>query len=116
MNWCKPHWDQLREAINARGLGRFGAQDGKAAVKQIADDLEGREHAFDPLMGSWNRLNAYMADSLKRQGRGMEILQLKCPMCVLVEDGQPELVNSWIDGCTNDALKYATDHGLIKEH
>jgi hypothetical protein len=116
MNWCKPHWDQLRQAIKDKGLDKFGAQTGEAAAKQMADELEGREHAFDPLMASWNHLNAYMAESLKRQGRGMELLQLRCPMCILVEDGQPELVDRWINGCTDDALSYAIKKGLIKEH
>lgn len=116
MNWCQPHWDRLRQALKDKGLDAFGAQDGKQAAQQMVAEIEGREHAFDPLMGSWNHLNAAMAESLKKQGRAMELLQLRCPMCILVDDGQPELVENWIEGCTSEALKYALDNGLIKVH
>ena len=114
MNWCKPHWDKLREAIKVRGLDKFGAQDGKQALEEIASQIEGEEESFDPLIGSWSRINMNMAESLQRLGRGQEVLLLKCPLCILVEDGQPELVERWIDGCTDGAKRYAIEKGFIK--
>ena len=115
MNWCKPHWDQLREAIRTRGLDRFGAQTGQEAVAEMASQIEGNEESFDPLMGSWSRINARMAESLTNLGRGAEILQLKCPCCILVDDGQPELVAGWINGCTDMARAYAVEKGLLHD-
>lgn len=114
MNWCQPHWDQLREAVRLRGLDGFIAKDGEQAAENMINQLEGEDEVFDPLMGSWVRINLEMAESLTRAGRGHEILQMRCPMCLLVEDGQPELVQNWIDGCTDNAKSYAIEQGLIK--
>lgn len=111
MNWCKPHWQQLRDAIEAKGLSGFGAKTGEQAARNLATELEGAP--FDPLMGCWSRINSTMAESLNNLGRGQELLQLPCPLCVLVKDGQPELVARWIDGCTDNALKYAKEQGLV---
>lgn len=113
MNWCKPHWDQLREAIDIRGLSGFGAQTGVDAAKEMASQIEGKPEAFDPLMGCWTRLNAKMLESLKTQGRCDFTLMLTCPMCVLQMDGQPHLIDNWINGCVDCALQYAHEKGLI---
>ena len=114
MNWCKPHWDQLRQAILDRGLGGFGAQDSAAAAVEIASQLGGNDEKFDPLLGSWSRINMRMAESLTELGRGGEVLQLRCPLCILVEDGQPETVENWINGVTDQAKAYAIEQGLLK--
>lgn len=114
MNWCTPHWQQLRETIKTKRLDSFGAKTGEEAAAEIKSQLEGNDERFDPLLGSWARINAYMAESLTRQGRGHELLQLRCPLCILVEDGQPETVANWIDGVTDDAHRYAVEQGLIK--
>lgn len=114
MNWCKPHWQQLRQAIIDRGLDGFGAQDGAAAAAEIRSQLEGNDEKFDPLMGSWSRINSYMAESLSSQGRAGELLALRCPLCILVEDGQPELVAGWVNGVTDQAKHYAIEQGLLK--
>lgn len=114
MNWCQRHWDQLRQAIIDRGLDGFGAQNGEEAAKSMQSQLAGEEEAFDPLLGSWTRLNLAMAESLHGQGRHDEIVKLRCPMCILIEDGQPELVENWINGVTDSAKAYAIEQGLIK--
>lgn len=116
MNWCKPHWDLLRTAIKERGLDKFGAQNSQALFTDLTDQLKGVETQFDPLMGCWARINSKMAESLERLGRADEVLQFKCPLCVLVDDGQPETVENWINGSTDGALGYAIEQGLIKEH
>lgn len=108
MNWCPPHWNELRAAIEARGLSKFVAPSGQAAMQNVEAELAGEEPAFDPLMGSWARINSYMLQSPALRGRVMQ-----CPCCILVEDGQPHLVQNWINGCTDDALKYAVEQGLV---
>jgi hypothetical protein len=114
MNWCKPHWNQLREAIRVRGLDAFGANNGNEAVTELASQIEGNEETFDPLLGSWSRINATMAQSLQRLGRGRELFMLKCPLCILVEDGQPQTVDNWINGCTDQCRLYAIEKGYMK--
>lgn len=114
MNWCQAHWDQLRLAVKAKGLEQFGAQDAQEAAAQMLAEIEGEAETFDPLLGSYWRINNAMAESLQRLGRGNEVLQLKCPLCILVDDGQPHLVENWIDGVTDSAKAYAIEQGLVK--
>lgn len=114
MNWCQPHWSALLKAVEVRGLSKFGARNGAEAAEELKSQIDGGDEAFDPLLGSWSRINNYMAESLTNLGRGHEILQLKCPMCILVQDGQQELVQRWIDGCMDQAKQYAISEGLIK--
>lgn len=110
MNWCQPHWDKLREAIAERGLSKFGAQTGEQAAADLAAQVEGKETDFDPLMGSWMQINQQMLRDV-----GARAL-MQCPLCILVEDGQPHLVDNWINGVTDSALKYALEQGLIAQH
>ena len=114
MNWCQPHWDLLRQAIIDRGLDGLGTQTGKEATEQMQAELDGDDETFDPLMGSYWRINTKMTESLVSLGRGQEVLELKCPLCILVEDGQPETVKDWIDGVTDSAKIYAIEQGLVK--
>lgn len=116
MNWCKPHWDQLRQTVKEYGLDKFGAKNQQEAASALADQLQGKEERFDPLLGCWSRINAAMAESLSKQGRAAELLALRCPCCILVEDGQPKTVKNWLDGCVSDALKYAIEQRIVKEH
>jgi hypothetical protein len=50
-----PHWEQLRKAIDDRGLTPFTAKDGKVAVAQLAKQVQENragKDTFDPLMGA----------------------------------------------------------------
>jgi hypothetical protein len=46
MKICKTHWEKLRAAIDKRGLTPFVAKDGKAAVKDIATRLGGKDDVY----------------------------------------------------------------------
>lgn len=108
MNWCKPHWDQLREKLESKGLGDLGAKTGQQVISDLKASIEGKPTDFDPLMGCWLRINTKMLQSPALNGR---ILQ--CPLCILVEDGQPQVVDNWLNGVTTEALNEAVRLGLI---
>lgn len=103
MNWCQPHWALLKSALDERGLTKFIGKTGKDAIEALTDI-----DTFDPLIECWSRINAQMLSSPALNGR-----ILSCPLCILVEDGQPDMVNRWVNGCTNDALNYAIYKGFL---
>lgn len=109
MNWCKPHWNELRAAIEIRGLSKFGAQNSEQLFKDTTHQLEGKVTDFDPLMGSFWQINNQMLEDV-----GLRLMN-ECPLCILVEDGQPHLVANWINGVTDSALEYALKEGLIAQ-
>lgn len=102
MNWCKEHWDYLKQVLEVKGLYRFVGEGAEDGLKGLTGDR------FDPLMGSWARINANMLRSPGLHGRIM-----MCPLCILVADGQPHLAKSWVNGCTDDAIEYAIKEGLM---
>ena len=95
MNWCPTHWGYLKEVLTAKGLDPFIGHGAKDAI----DGLTGER--FDPLMWCWSRINAEMLKSPGLHGRVLE-----CPLCILVNDGQPHLVESWVDKCTDEAVAH----------
>ena len=55
MKFCMPHWDQLKAAIEERGLMGLVSKDGVVAVDKIKRDLNQEGTAvenFDPLMAA----------------------------------------------------------------
>ncbi len=113
MNWCQPHWDVLRKAVEDRGLSHLIAKDDETALKNTMDNLEGDEEVFDPLMGSYCRINNQMLVDLKDMGQADLQTIMRCPLCLLVEHGQPEQVENWVNGVTDQAQHYAVEKGLI---
>lgn len=109
MPWCQEHWDQLRKTIEDKGLGVFIAKDGQELANKITSK---DENAFDPLFGSMIRINMKMMQS---PGFVREYIS-KCPLCTLIDCGQPKLVANWLNGVTSEALEYAVQEGLVKNN
>lgn len=110
MNWCKPHWERLRQFVDKKGLTKFVPTNGAEAKRRLTSNEDTVEN-FDPLMGSWMQINRAMLESPKINNR-----LLHCPLCILVDDGQPDLVDNWLDGVTNDALDHAIKNGWIEKN
>lgn len=114
--WCQPHWDSLREAIEARGLGPWVSKGGEMAAAQGARELSGTQNdaqGFDPLLRAWSMVN----------GRALEngCSLWACPLCEVQVHygtcGQPgcerSLPQEWIDGCADSLLGYVREQGLV---
>lgn len=108
MKICQRHWDELRKAIDARGLSHLVKKSGQEAIAQLATELEGRgaENILDPLMGANNMI----------WSKGLEVLGLslmtgyeKCPVCEAVSSYE----RWWIDGPADAMLKQAKEDGLV---
>lgn len=50
MKFCQPHWDQLREAIKARGMFHLVANSGEEAANRLKKQADGQAVVPDPLM------------------------------------------------------------------
>lgn len=102
MRMCQPHWDRLKQAIIARGLGDMISSSGEELVKRItADDtLEN----FDPLMAAHNMI---VRNAL--QCGGIEILVQRedgshlCPLCEAESHGCTDWIEHAADGAAEAA-------------
>lgn len=105
MNMCKEHWGKLREAIDARGLGNFVANNGQELTEHTIRDLKGENTVmdFEPLMGS--------AICLSRLAMGIGGLALMtpnedgimpCPVCFMQSF---DYVNAAAEGALAEAKK-----------
>ena len=56
MKMCQPHWDQLKEAIDARGMGHLVLKDEAAAEARVKAEVDGT--ATDKTDRKSTRLNS----------------------------------------------------------
>lgn len=108
MKFCTDHWQKLRAAIEARGLTRFVAKDGKHAAAQF---VAGKP---DPLMDAHNRIVAHALDC-----RGIALMMPnedgsdRCPLCFIKQTCAcgaldcGERIEQWIEFAANDAAEAA---------
>lgn len=121
MQICKVHWEQLKHAIEERGLLDLVAPNGQAAVSRMQQELDGTatDSNYDPLMAANNMISA---QALKLGG--LYLLGDYCPLCEAVAhtqmpDDLPEEVKKqgiaayWINGCTDSILDYCRERGLV---
>jgi hypothetical protein len=99
MKMCQPHWEQLRKAIDERGLSGFINKSGEAATVEITSQIHGTEdkdRPYDPLLAAnfaiWS--NALKCGGLYLMSGGY------CPLCEL-EAHSPAKAEDWINPCTD---------------
>lgn len=123
MKFCQPHWDDLRAAINDRGLSSLVARDGRAAARRTVAELKGTADlsTYDPLMAAhWA-----IAERAMSQPGGVQALMFgtgpECPLCFVQQHHdnckQPscakEMPAEWITGCTDSILAFCRENGLV---
>jgi len=122
VKYCQPHWDRLRAAIEARGMGHLIAKSGEQAMMRVEEELIGQEtkHTFDPLMASHNMV---LERALGCLGLGIlapnEDGTDKCPVCELLvlpdAKGRDRegLERHYSDELADFQLEYCRKEGLV---
>lgn len=94
MKFCQPHWDALRAAVDARGMGALVPDSGERAVSNLVDQSERGPSVdnFDPLMGAHNAIlgqamhvirERYQQNPLMVMADDAEHPEWACPICAL---------------------------------
>jgi len=116
MKSCTSHWDELRQAIDQRGLSGLIAGSGEKVCEAIARQLEGivEPGDFDPLMSAnWAIMSAALqCGGLYLMGEDENGNQY-CPLCEAAQHGHPGTVAEWITGCCDAQLEHARELGLV---
>ena len=107
MEWCQPHWSQLKQKVVDKGMWSLVSSNGGEAADIAVAQLEGDDTKFDPLLNCCFGIFNFVMSHVGLRAMG------QCPLCILVQDGQPELVENYLDGCTNDALQHCMSHNLL---
>jgi hypothetical protein len=109
MRICTLHWEQLKTAIDERGLTPFISKDGEEAIKRIAGSLSNKSaDTFDPLIQAnvaiWNNaIEAFSTDILKDDAPCKDVGCNK------------ETGSDWIRYAADGQLQNAKDMGLLGE-
>jgi len=128
MQFCMPHWKQLRSAIQRKGMFHLVARSGEEATTRTAAELKGEHAPFDPLMSChWQITNRAL------ELGGLYLMSQKpdggsyCPLCEVeanikvtdeakaeckCEGGFKDIPTCWIEGCTDSAVEYCKEQGL----
>lgn len=118
MRMCQQHWDALRSAIEARGLGHLIAANGGEAVMRMKAELHGKSDLddFDPLMAAHNLIGERSVHVF-----GLWIMQgALCPVCELLKVTPPPPAGHryatnelyFIDGPADSVLAFCEEHGI----
>lgn len=108
MNFCKCHWDELREAIKARDLEQY-VKDGKTLFGQEVDKLKNRMggekefitlETFDPLFSASCMIFSGVMDhaGLSLLSPDPDTGKPRCPVCVLAAPVR----SGWINGASDE--------------
>lgn len=120
MRFCDTHWNALRAAIDARGLGQFVSKDGAEALRRFAEDAELQtKDTFDPLIAAHTMIVR----------NGLRLLtelpnQNDCLLCALLAEEAIQVatygreavkvhIDQWIDQSADGALTFAKGLGLV---
>lgn len=123
MKMCQAHWDELKEAVRAKGLYHLVASSGQAAMERAIAEVKGDATLsnYDPLMAA-NWMICGRAIDLG----GLYLLGSKengepyCPLCELNEQVEKQNANTtgkipatvWIEGAVDEQWKYCQENGL----
>jgi hypothetical protein len=120
MKICDSHWQQLKKAIDDRGLSRFVSKDGEhAAQNMIAQQGTDTKDNYDPLMFA---TYAIWGNSIEAFGLDIMRPEAPCPLCVLdkhvkecTEEGcnMKQSGSDWIGFAADGQIDAATELGLL---
>jgi len=122
MKLCQACWDELKNAIEERGLMKFVAKDGAHAAeiltKQLADNKA--ERPFEPLMAA---NFAIWQVSLQNFGLEMMAEDAPCPLCFKTElestctdpECHKQTGHDWIRFAADEQMEVARSRGLISQ-
>lgn len=114
MKFCQPHWDELRKAVDDRGLSHLVAGDGQKAFEAMARELEGRPEPgdWDPLMAAHWAITAHALEcgGLYLMGEDEQGNQY-CPLCEAAKHKANP--TEWINGCADAMLENARQKNLV---
>lgn len=112
MRICMDHWQQLRTAIEDRGLTPFVSKNGEEAARRTANISNGSEDPqdFDPLIAANMAIISYYISQVGIDGLTQDV----CPICTAAAEADgDELPNNWINGAADDVLAVAKDKKLV---
>lgn len=114
MKFCDFHWQQLRAAIELRGMAHLVSSDDMAVFKRISEEVEGTSspETWDPLAAAtWtlygNAVECAGCAVLSPNDDGSE----RCPLCYGI--AQDPAVKTWIAMAADGCLAYAIDNDLV---
>jgi hypothetical protein len=101
MKFCQPHWEELKKAIDDRGLGHLVSKSGEEAVERTARAHEGTgptKKDVDPLLAAHNNIvsNALASGGIYMMGTDEEGNRF-CPVCEAAKNGHGD----WIELAAN---------------
>ncbi len=117
MKSCQKHWDQLRKAIEDKGLGHLVSKNGKQVAERLKKELKDEHTIDDPLMSAWF---AIMNNALESGGAYLLVMDENgnhyCPMC----EGNKHVgkgTDDWfITNSVNEQFNKAKKAGLLNDN
>jgi len=111
LKFCQPHWDELKDAVKARGMWPLVAENGQAAINRMVDEIENRatDDTYDPLMSAH-----WMIASRALECGGLYLMTGEyCPLCEVENHTEAGEAAKWIAGCTDSIRTFCQERGIL---
>lgn len=117
MQACKEHWEQLKKAIEEKGLSNLVSKDGKQVVERIKKELNNEHTIADPLLNAWmaivnNALGAGGVYLLQKDEEGNHY----CPLCEGEKHAGPGTADWFISNAAEEQCTKAKEAGLLNNN
>ena len=120
MKLCPPHWDELKAALDQRGLGRFTGRDIARVVTDAVERLPtaSPRDSYDPLMSAMLGLYVEAIDVAGGQMLHDDAESELCPVCYVVAGcqcgrGAACLFLKWVEQAADAEMVRARKLGLL---
>ncbi len=122
MKFCIPHWEEVKAAIQMRGLQPLVSKNGEQVIDRMMANLNGNTQVRDPLA---NVTFAIYTEALRTGGLYLmgadEYGNEFCPLCELdkhaIDDKgnrpEPKASVQWINGSCDAELESCKNLGLV---
>lgn len=119
MKACQAHWDELKAALEERGLEKFIAKTGSEVATRVVGAGGTERDNFEPLIGAYmaitnNALRVLGLSLLAPQDDGTEL----CPLCALIDPcgcgrGEECHFRKYIAHAADEQVEHARQLGLL---
>ena len=111
---CMEHWNELKSAIENKGLGHLVSKDSQSVANRIKKELNHEHFIKDPLFSANMAImgNAIQAGGLYLMGKKEDGSDY-CPLCEALRNLEDGMDKKWIECAVQEQYDNALNAGLL---
>ena len=115
---CYKHKMEMREAIEAKGLGHLISKSKLQSMKRVYKELNEEYAIKDPVIHAWAAVIHYVIAhiGINKIFELDELGNPRCPLCEVKKHGGLGSDQEWIESAADGQVEEAREAGLLNEN